>query len=104
MTVKRFSNPMKIFITRLFTPHGTKEVQRTRTKLEPVRGEVRSIDSIEDDLIRVLIDAKASGMVVEVTQTPGYPLAMGHYHDHITIRESREVVKMIMARKNPDEK
>lgn len=101
MPSKKFTQPMKILITRLFTPFPSKTVQRMVSKVELGKGEVRKVGDIEADLIRILADAKASGIVVEVSQTHGHKPAMGNYHDHITLRESREVVMMIMARRDP---
>jgi len=83
------------------TPYPGKEVMRERSVATEHVGSICTPQNIEERLLTLLADAAASGLTVEVVQQPLHPLAMGHYRDHIVVRESREMVKMIMERPNP---
>jgi len=100
MKIKRFDIPIKIFVTRFFTPYPKKTVERERSTVETREGRIRAPKDIEDELIKLLADAKASNLVITVTQQSVFPPAMGRIQDHIVIRESYEVARMIMERKD----
>lgn len=101
MAVKRFAKPLFVFISQLLTPHGKRDAVRMEGTREAKQGTICGIEELKDRAFALVADAKASGLVVTITQHANHSHVFGKFDEYIQIRESDELLKVIQARSEP---
>jgi hypothetical protein len=85
----------------MLTPHGKKEAARMEGSREVKQGTICSLEELKERALALVTDARASELVITITQEANHSHVFGKFDDYIQIRESDELLKLIQARPDP---